>query len=196
MKLLALDLSTSIIGWSIFEDGKLVKYGHIDLKKVDSVPYLKVDEAFKQLSALVDKEGITEMVAEAALQRVSGGKSTAHIVNLLIAFNFAVSYLLRTYKGIKVSHISFSTARALTKIKFVKRSTSKQKKELVRQYCEARHPWIVWEKKKTGTYKDWCYDRSDSIIIGEAHFEQQRTEIPISEAGVPKRKRKVASKQK
>lgn len=195
MKLLALDLSTSIIGWSIFEDKKLVKYGHIELKKIEREPYLKVDEAFKQLSQIIDKEEIEEAVAEAALQRVSGGKSTAHVVNLLIAFNFALSYLMRTYKKVKVSHISVSTARAHTKIKFVKRSTSKEKKELIRKYVEARHGWIVWPKKKTGTYKDWCYDVSDSIIIGEAHFEQ-RAEIPTDKVSIPKRRSKVAAKQK
>lgn len=33
MKILALDASSTITGWSVFEDGKYIKSGYIDLKK-------------------------------------------------------------------------------------------------------------------------------------------------------------------
>lgn len=195
MNLLALDISTAIIGWSIFEDKNLIKYGKVDLTKLDRDPFLKLDEAITQVSKIIVDNNVEHVVAEAALQRISGGKSSAHVINLLIAFNFSLSYLCRTRCSVKVSHISVATARALTGIKFPKKSKSKDKKELIRAYVADLYPFILWEKKKTGTYKDWCYDCSDSIIIGRC-FLEQGTETKADKTSVSKSLRKKAAKQK
>lgn len=169
MTLLALDISTSKIGWSIFENKQLIKVGYIDLSKIKKDPFSKLDEAIVEIDKLCALHKVTEAVAEAALQKFTAGKSSASTLNLLMAFNFALSYAIRN-KNITISHVSVAEARKKTGIKFVKKSSSADKKELIRQYCEKKYSFLTWDKKKTGRYKDYSYDISDSIIIGETRL--------------------------
>lgn len=191
MNFISLDISTAIIGYAIWQDQSLIKYGHINLTKIEKDPFLKLDVAKTELIKLCQANGVTHMVAEAALQKFTAGKSSAATMNLLMAFNFALSYEIRCAK-IEVSHVSFAHARKLTGIQFVKKSKPKDKKELIRQYCEKKYPFIVWEKKKTGTYKDACFDTSDAIILGETCFQSSGKDQD-NQKSVPKRVRKASN---
>jgi RNase H-fold protein (predicted Holliday junction resolvase) len=196
LKILALDVSTSRIGWSIFDDnGNLIqdKVGYISLEKIKSGPYDKLDVAKEALEKICEENTITEVVLEAALERVQRGKSSAHVINLLIAFNFSVSYALYKLKK-NISHISFIHARSLTGIHFPKKSKPEEKKELIRQYCENKYKQLIFEKKKTGKFKDYCYDITDSIIIGEA-FVKDRKNKSIN-SGISKSFKKKTSNKK
>ena len=166
-KLLSLDISTSRIGVAIFEDKNLIHTECINLTKIEKNPFIKLDVAIEAIDKLVRVHNVTHAAAEAALQKFTMGKSNAQTMNLLMSFNFALSYAIRNM-NVDISHVSFAHARKLTKIQFIKKSSSAEKKELIRQYCEKKYPFLVWPKKKTGTYKDENYDISDAIIIGEA----------------------------
>jgi hypothetical protein len=124
------------------------------------------------------------MAAEAALQKFTAGKSNAGTLNLLMSFNFALSYLVYANK-IDVFHINVAHARKLTGIKFVKKTSSKEKKEVIRKYCELLYPKLKWEKKKTTGYKDYCYDISDSIIIGLARLNDSLGKNQGIKASIP-----------
>lgn len=52
MKILALDASSTITGWSVFEDGQYIKSGFIDLKK-DKNSEHRLYEMAKQISDLI-----------------------------------------------------------------------------------------------------------------------------------------------
>lgn len=193
MILLALDISTSRIGYSIFENEILFKTGFIDLTKIKKDPFSKLDVAVSAVADLIRVYKVTDAVAEAALQKFSFGKSSTSVINLLISFNFALSYAIRNLQ-IPISHVSFAHARKLTGIQFVKKTSSSEKKELIRQYCEKKYPFLIWEKKKTGKHKDSCYDVSDSIIIGEARIRAV-CENKDNKTGISKRSRKSSSQK-
>ena len=54
MKILALDASSTCSGWSLFDSGKYLKSGFIDLKKDKNAEH-RINEMAKRLSELIDE---------------------------------------------------------------------------------------------------------------------------------------------
>lgn len=176
MSLLSLDISTSITGWALFSSGSLVRAGFVSMKEKDLKGDLfkKLDFLIGRILEEVKEEEVDKIIVEEALKKFTKGFSSAHTINSLIAFNFAVRYQLYKELGIVAEGINVSSARAKVGIKFPKEikslSTSAKrttaKKEHIASLMEARYPKLVdWPKKKTGRFKDSCYDVADAIVL-------------------------------
>lgn len=63
MTVLALDQSSRITGWSIFEDGQLKEYGKFNAEKVGEIPQ-RLAFIRKQVQELIEKYQIQEVVFE------------------------------------------------------------------------------------------------------------------------------------
>jgi hypothetical protein len=113
---------------------------------------------------------ISCFAVEEAVKKFQGGKSTADIIMKVGSFNFGVCYYLYQKLNKKPNYISFTTARKVCGVVLPKKTSSKEKKELIRAKIATIYPEIVWEKNKLGNIKQQCYDMSDAILIGRCHW--------------------------
>ena len=177
MAILGLDLSTSIIGISCLEDdGKLLFVDYINLQKTKGTLIDKLNEAFKQLEEKNYKDKIIKynieiVVAEAALEKFTSGKSTAHILLMLAAFNQSFTYHFhKTYAearknfGIKLPKIPKGTKAHIK---------SKLKKEFIVGCVSVKWPEIMWQKNKNSNHCDWNYDIADALVIAANHVSKK-----------------------
>lgn len=169
MVILGLDISTSTIGWNIFENQNVIKYGYIKLPQGENL-ITKLDVALEALEQLLKEHSIDVIAAEEALQKVTGGKTTANTVNKLIAFNFGLTYSLYRIYGIRPKYIPASTARAQSKIKIPRGLSKKpkEKKKIVIEAVKSLYPQIEFPLTKFENYKDFCGDIADSVVISRA----------------------------
>lgn len=182
MAILGFDLSTSIIGISCLDDdGKLLFIDYINLKKIKGTVIDKLDEAFKQLETKkikdkISKFGIKIAVAEAALEKFTTGKSTAHVILMLAAFNQSFTYHFYKTYGVPIQYYTFAEARKKFGIKIPTQPKetkahikSKLKKEFIVGCVSVKWPEIIWQKNKNGNHCDWNYDIADALVIAANH---------------------------
>ena len=179
--ILGLDISTSIVGYTILDagTGELLECSFVDLRPIASNLVWKLDYCLEHLIPVLEKYHIVYFGAEAALEMFSGGGTTAHTISILKAFNFGLTYGVYKILKIEPKYISFAEARKLANIKIprAKKGTpaslaKKEKKEIIRKYCEQKYNNIVWTKNKNDNHQPWCYDMADSILIAEFLFNQ------------------------
>ena len=94
MKILALDLSTKITGYAIFEDSKLVDYGCITASQ--SNPIDRIQKIIIELDKIIIKHGdISKVYAEEVRPEGTGyGVGNLHTHRLLMYTQAAVAFLL------------------------------------------------------------------------------------------------------
>lgn len=63
-KLLALDQSSRITGWSIFEDGKLVTYGKFNAETVGTQIGKRLEYIRNKIKTLIEENNIAEVILE------------------------------------------------------------------------------------------------------------------------------------
>ena len=144
-----LDISTSIIGMSLFLDNKLVKLMHVDLTKTKCMfdKASKFEEEFKQKilnDAATDKSlDIKHIYIEDTLQSFSRGLSSARTLMQLSRFNGIVSNIVFRITRIKPVFINVNTARKTLGIKIDKNSSIDKKEQV-----------MAWVSLDLGGY-DW-----------------------------------------
>lgn len=172
MKLiLALDISTTCTGYSIWENKKLIDAGAIECKMEDLNE--RMDHVVSEIEKIVDIKNVETIVAEAALKKFSGGKSTADTMAKLISFNFCLCHIL-SRKGnspIPIKRLDVRSARKNAGIIIPKTKNKKEIKDAVIEHWKAQFPNLSWDLKKTGNYKDWVGDMADSITIGASFLK-------------------------
>lgn len=179
--LLALDISTSITGYTILDmKGNIVKIDHIELNKIKDGIWSKVDKVKSFIKQINNEFDIKHVFIEEPLSKFSRGKSSSATISLLMRFNGICSYLIHQEMGIDPIYFSPSAARKLCGLKMLSKTACKKsgvkwkpQKEQAFEQMNSRHPFnnsYNWPMKKTGRLKDYCYDRMDSFIIGVAGF--------------------------
>lgn len=170
--LLALDISTNIIGWSKWENGIPVEAGYFKLTNSKSEP----KELDKRLDIALEKfgdfSGITQIAAEAALQKFTPGKSTINTLNKLIAMNFGLTYTLSRRWNVPVEYIDVKQARKKIGLKIPKQPKKEKKdpdwtKKIVMSEMAQEYPDLYSWGDKWGKYKS-NFDVADSLCIGKA----------------------------
>jgi hypothetical protein len=165
---LALDISTSCTGVSIFQEGRLIKACSIETssKKFDSV-FDKMTHLLNEITLFCKGFDVNYIAAEAAFKKFAMGKSNASVLALLIGFNFCLVYNLTKIFSAKEIFIDVKNARKSVGLKMLKGADAKM---IVYEYVSKKYPDLNWTHKKTGKPKDWTIDMADSIVIGEAVF--------------------------
>lgn len=175
--LLALDISTSCVGWSLWKDEKLKDYGFYCLTNSKREPKELDKRLDKALEFFLDKfKGVDTIAAEEALKRFSGGKTTANTMNKLISMNFALTYNLSRKWNADLILIPVNKARKLCGIKIPRQQKGKKKdpnwtKNHIIKEVANKYPMIIFEKTKAGNYRKGYDDLADSIVIGESAFK-------------------------
>lgn len=134
-KLLALDASSRIIGYSVFDiaSKKLETVGHLDLS-VETDLIKKVLKFEVLLEALQLEFNITEMVIEESLFGYGAGATSMNTIATLVSVNFGYR-LICAKKDIIINTISVNTARAYTFPKIPIRNMAKVKKVKEKEIC-------------------------------------------------------------
>lgn len=182
--LLALDASSTVIGYSIFdiETKELITMNHLIHDQETSL-IERVLEYEKLLIKLKTEYNITEIVLEKAFQGFFGGGSSASTIEILTSINFG--YQLVTHKlGVKVNLITVAEARKNTFPNVKIRTLAKLKKMKEKDYCfelvkdnEIVKPYLTTRVMKSGPRKgqdihnDWCKDMVDSWITGTGYLK-------------------------
>ena len=177
---IGLDISTSIIGMSLFLGNKLVKLMHVDLTKTKCMfdKANKFENEFKQ-KIYEDIEGIPldikNIFIEDTLQSFSRGLSSARTLMQLSRFNGIVSNIAFRITRIKPVFINVNTARKTLGIKIDKNS-DKDKKEQVMDWVDSDLGGYNWPTKIISRgpnkghvkYEKFCYDIADAYVICKA----------------------------
>jgi len=173
--ILGLDISTSIIGFTIVDQGEIVKTFAVDLRNKNKFPdiYSKYNHVQGELLDIQREYSITNIFIEQSLQMFRSGFSSAKTLSTLSSFNGVVSYLCYREFSLKPQHISAASARKSCGIT-IKRGT--KAKEQVVKFLLDNEPKFIVEYTKSGNLKPKYYDIADSIVIAKAGYTlvQQR----------------------
>lgn len=181
--ILALDISTSITGYTVIDDSGdilLCKYVVLkDEKEFVSKVSLACDEICHNTSKY--HPAIRLLAVEENLQSFRKGFSSAGTINTLARFNGALSYAIASRLKVNLENISVSNARKtvgikLLKSKYTDKTTKEQVFEQVQAILETTNQQIQWPTRilKSGPRKgvkileDGCFDMADSIVIALA----------------------------
>ena len=168
--ILGLDISTSIVGFTIVDQGEIVKTFAIDLRNKNNFPdiYSKYNHIQGELLDIQREYKIEHIFIEQSLQMFRSGFSSAKTLSTLSSFNGVVTYLCYRELSIKPEHIPASSARKACGIT-IKKGT--KAKEQVVKFLLDNEPCFVVEYTKSGNLKPKYYDIADSIVIAKAGYE-------------------------
>ena len=164
--ILGLDVSTSITGYTIVDNGKIILNGAWDTRKYknffDKVVHVKdgLDKIRKEYGTR-----ITAVYIEESLQSFRSGFSSAKTLSTLSRFNGIVSWLVFDQYGIQPEYIAATSARKLCGIKV---SRGQKAKQVVLNFLLDNEPSFVIEYTRNGNPKPESYDKADSIVIARA----------------------------
>lgn len=173
--ILGLDISTSVIGYTVLDDkGKLHKIGHIDLTKPkDMSMWQKIDVATRELQNLCKHHRCKHVFIEEVKKNFQAGSSSATVIVKMARFNGICSFWVRRMLDVDPIYIVESHARKVCGLKMQsKKKAGKSHKEQAFDLMSQREPFVgkEWEKKRTGRIKDYHYDEMDSYIVARAGF--------------------------
>ena len=164
--ILGLDVSTSITGYTIVDNGKIILNGAWDTRKYknffDKVVHVKdgLDKIRKEYGTR-----ITAVYIEQSLQSFRSGFSSAKTLSTLSRFNGIVSWLVFDQYGIQPEYIAATSARKLCGSKV---SRGQKAKQVVLNFLLDNEPSFVIDYTRNGNPKPESYDKADSIVIAKA----------------------------
>jgi hypothetical protein len=164
---LGLDVSTSITGATIIDQGKIIETFIWDTRNKRKFPTLYEKAALIQtdLWTIKSKYDITDIYIEQSLQSFRSGFSSAKTLSTLSRFNGIVSWLCYGAFDIKPEMLAASSARKKAGVGIKRGDNSKEK---VLQFVLDKYPQITIEYTKHGNPKPGMLDMCDSIVIALA----------------------------
>jgi Holliday junction resolvasome RuvABC endonuclease subunit len=177
---LALDISTSITGYCVFNEWNCVEIGHIDLRKEKDF-FKKIDLVKEKIKELQKQYDFKAVAIEEAFQSFGRGLSSAKTLFTLAKFNGIIQYIVFSL-GISSTVINVNNARKLVGIKINKKDKTKNTKEKVLEQVQQLNSALTWPKRilKSGPrkgleiYDDCCFDRADAWVIGKAYLIENK----------------------
>ena len=185
--ILGVDVSTSITGFAMVADGKLLYYDSVDLRKYKNVfekgavlkeKILDLYEAYQcnneATYSTASDFPIEHIYIEQPFTFFNSGGSSAKTMATLQKFNGIVSWLLYELFEIQPEYVLAQTARKKVGIKVPRGQKAKQ---VVLQFLlDSEHAFHV-EYTNKGNPKPESYDRADAIIVAMAgHILEQERE--------------------
>jgi Holliday junction resolvasome RuvABC endonuclease subunit len=164
--ILGLDISTSITGYTIVDNGKIILNGAWDTRKYKDF-FKKVVHVRDGLEIIRKEYGtrITAVYIEQSLQSFRSGFSSAKTLSTLSRFNGIISWLVFDQYKITPEYLAATSARKLCGIKVPRGQKAKQ---VVLNFLVDNEPAFVLEYTRNGNPKPECYDKADSIVIAKA----------------------------
>jgi Holliday junction resolvasome RuvABC endonuclease subunit len=163
--LLGLDISSSIIGYTVLdENGELLENECIRLERFKDF-FVKVKNTKNKLQEIAKKYKIDHVYIEESLQAFTAGKSSAMTIQALSKINGTVSWLCYEMFDITPEYISAGTARKFCKIKVPK---GEKAKPVVLSFVVDNEPKFMLEFTAKGNPVPGSFDKADSYVIAKA----------------------------
>lgn len=160
---LGLDISTSVIGYSLFgEDGSLKEMNYIKFKNKLTL-YEKLDE-FKKKTNHLSSLPLKRVAIEEPLKKMKGKFSNANTISILNFFNGMISaHIYETY-GIEPVHYNVNSARS-TVFPDIKSEGAGTIKQLIWEAVMKMEPKINWHYNRKGVLSSENFDMADSYVV-------------------------------
>ena len=173
--ILGLDISTSIVGWSLLSlESDEFSLGYLPLTSSGDI-YDKAWEVRKLLHELAWEHNIQAAYVEEDLQRFRRGLSSAKTISLLTRFNGVVCQLTYEETKLKPGRINVNTARKLAGVVYDKKDKSRTTKEKVFEAVQGliNYDWptrVLSRGKRKGqtVFENGCYDMCDAWVISQS----------------------------
>lgn len=164
---LGLDISTSITGATVIQDGKILKSFYWDTRNKKHFPsiYHKAKHIKECLREIKTSYRIKDIFIEQSLHSFRSGFSSAQTLSTLSRFNGIVSWLCSDIFSIEPQMIAATSARKQAGVGIKRGDNAKEK---VLQFIIDKYPDIDIQYTKHGNPKPGMYDMCDSIIIAMA----------------------------
>ena len=167
--ILALDISTAIVGISIFdEDYKLHEMSFFKFGKKRSI--------FEKLSDFIDhfekysELNFTNIAIEEPLKKFAGKFSNADTIQKLTQMNALMSGYLYTKHKVEPVYYNVQTARKTAFPNLTIPQSHPSKKTLIWQAVMEAEPTLNWQYTKGGKLIEGTFDMADSYVVGSAHI--------------------------
>lgn len=164
MKYLALDISSSTIGWAITSGSNLLYYGYIKPKDSKYSLEERLDSAVDEITKIYKEHKPDKIIIEELAQYMSGA-STAKTILMLATFNRVISYSLYKLTNESPEKLMPTTARKYIR-KFLKLDTRLSKEDVYKE-VKKQFKNFVPEVKKGKEIKE-NMDIADAIAISWA----------------------------
>lgn len=164
--LLALDISTTCIGYSLFSlEGDLKEIGYVKFNSKKN--YWERRDAFMKEMEFINAGDLDYIAIEEPLMKFEGRKSNAQTIAKLNFFNGMISDAVYTKYGCEPVHLNVNTVRATAFPGLIKRGSEKSSKMLVLERVMELEPQIDWiYGKRSRKLIDQNYDMADSYAVG------------------------------
>lgn len=172
MRILSLDISSSCIGWALFEendgDAQLVTYGHIKPpKKEKGSLSFRLKKTEDELRKIIDKYGPKQVAIEDYAKRFSMGRSTANTIIMLSVFNEVLTLLCFKEIGSDPYRYPVVTIRSCVGKHFGQKIVSKD--DIFPAISSKANIFLTRQNKKGNLAKE-CFDEGDAIAVGMTHL--------------------------
>ena len=166
-KLLGLDISTSITGVTIIEDGKIIETNYWDTRNKNRFPtiYAKAKLLKDKIEDIKSRHQIEHIYIEQSLHSFRSGFSSAQTLSTLSRFNGIVSWMCYEVFNIQPEMIAATSARKQAGVGIKRGDNAKEK---VLQFIIDKYPDVEIQYTKHGNPKPGILDMCDSIIIAIA----------------------------
>ena len=165
--ILGLDISTSITGATVIQNGQILKTTFWDTRNKKHFPtiYNKAQYIKKQLEDLCFDYKISQIYIEQSLHSFRSGFSSAQTLSTLSRFNGIISWICWDLLGIQPEMIAATSARKQAGVGIKRGDNAKEK---VLQFIIDKYPDIEIQYTKHGNPKPGTLDMCDSIVIALA----------------------------
>ncbi|MDB2481537.1 crossover junction endodeoxyribonuclease RuvC [bacterium] len=176
MKILGLDISSSVIGWAIIQKKddslNLLNYGNIKpLKSSKGNMTERLDDAFVKIKKLLKEETFDDIAVEQYANKFSKGRSSARTIIVLSSFNEVVCLACYQEKNITPHKISPATIRKNVGKHFGEKIVSKEDAfELITKNFKN----FKITKNRNLKIRKEHYDESDAICVAISHLLEGR----------------------
>ena len=173
--ILGLDISTSITGATVIEDGKIKESFFWDTRNKNKFPSLYDKASFIKESIVKLKKwyDVSDIYIEQSLHSFRSGFSSAQTLSTLSRFNGIISWLCYETFDIQPKMIAATSARKQAGVGIKRGDNAKEK---VLQFVIDSYPDIEIIYTKHGNPKPGMLDMCDSIIIALAGDKIAREE--------------------
>lgn len=194
--LLALDISTTCIGYAIFEnDGSIKELSCVKFR--DGLSLFEKLNEFKEKTKYFKLLGVDRIAIEEPVKKFEGKFSNADTIAKLNFFNGMISAYV--YDELRVAPVYHNVKSARASVFPLLQSKNEKGtiKHLVWERVMQMEPKINWLYNRNGQLKTENYDMADAYVVGMAQLilEMQQKNNPPEET-VKEKSEKVVKKRK
>ena len=181
-RILSLDISSSTIGWSVFnisfknKEIILVDYGNIkppSKKKAESLS-LGISYRLSKISEftkdLLERHNPDIIVSEDYARKFAAGRSSANTIMILATVNEVVALESFRHSGAEVFRMPVSKIRKILRDQY--NSQAKDKEDILNLMLDIFNNFKI-KKNRSGNIKKECFDEADAMAVGVSFFHME-----------------------